>query len=983
MTSILNMFSDNTNNKISKKVSPSLKQGKKFKKYQNKIENSLEINAENLSSKEGFSNMNITNNGLTINTTDIIKNNDYSSQQQIIDNLRREYKNTLQEYQDLENKISGNLTDYVNRVNPNNPYLNKVVRFTTGHVCYVTSQGVVKWIPSMQIWQSLNIPQNVQINLDIPWLSTYNTPGTEIQTNPTLVSGTNVEIGQSLGNEGTNIFVGELLPSGLNPNYMGCYAANSSNNNVSFIGGSPPPLDIAQIQNGNFSQPVLANNSFKYLTNSTEVPGWYFVGPQSALLNNSGAWGYPMPYPSGNQCVSIQSVSSIYQNIYFDKSKTYNLNVYACGRNCCTNPNYSNYININLYTTSNEYISTIGTLTPEVNVWSNYSFTFTVPTSQNYLLYFTGTASGIDRSTAITNVSLNNTNTSAGNYSYFDCKQAAISNGYRYFGLQNVNTSTGLGYCAVSNSEPAITQYGISQVPIKEVVLWSSNTGGQTGNSAILQTSGSLQVINSAGQAVYSTTGGNHSNYLGCYNDCYQGRGLPTYLGNGKDYNSCQSAAQSGKWSYFGLQFTQPDGKSECWVGNDITEATKMGKANNCTIVSGVNVGGGCSNAIYDNTSATSNYFLILQDDGNMVVYRGTDPNDNQGYIWGTQTNGQLQQANPQMVASKGKYGQNWISSGSTLAPGDFIGSNDGKMALVMQTDGNLVLYTYQMGTNCKKMSDGNMGGGVGANAFYDIGETAVKQNMGILGYVDADSNLYTYSSSNQNFSTDYSVINGVDSGGNDIPGASFSNANVDSCSKACNKNNECAGFVIDVNGNYGHGCWPKTNKIFPYGGYIGPNKNLDFYIRNKQPVTPPNGVPITTKSIDSVKYQNYINKGPIGNEYGLSKATSVQKQQLQQLQDKMSLLSNQITNLTNKFQGGSITAENQSQVNDSGIQDYVKNITTTNKKIGSIAGETNGNIQNILKDSDIVVLQKNYDYLFWSILAAGTVLVSMNIIKK
>ena len=40
-------------------------------------------------------------------------------------------------------------------------------------------------------------------------------------------------------------------------------------------------------------------------------------------------------------------------------------------------------------------------------------------------------------------------------------------------------------------------------------------------------------------------------------------------------------------------------------------------------------------------------------------------------------------------------------------------------------------------------------------------------------------------------------------------------------------------------------------------------------------------------------------------------------------------------------------------------------------------------NIQIILKDSDIVVLQKNYNYLFWSILAAGTVLVSMNIVKK
>ena len=37
-------------------------------------------------------------------------------------------------------------------------------------------------------------------------------------------------------------------------------------------------------------------------------------------------------------------------------------------------------------------------------------------------------------------------------------------------------------------------------------------------------------------------------------------------------------------------------------------------------------------------------------------------------------------------------------------------------------------------------------------------------------------------------------------------------------------------------------------------------------------------------------------------------------------------------------------------------------------------------NVENILNDSDITVLQKNYNYLFWSILATGTVLVTMNI---
>ena len=39
-------------------------------------------------------------------------------------------------------------------------------------------------------------------------------------------------------------------------------------------------------------------------------------------------------------------------------------------------------------------------------------------------------------------------------------------------------------------------------------------------------------------------------------------------------------------------------------------------------------------------------------------------------------------------------------------------------------------------------------------------------------------------------------------------------------------------------------------------------------------------------------------------------------------------------------------------------------------------------NINNILNDSDIYVLQQNYNYLFWAILASGMLLVSMNVLK-
>jgi hypothetical protein len=39
--------------------------------------------------------------------------------------------------------------------------------------------------------------------------------------------------------------------------------------------------------------------------------------------------------------------------------------------------------------------------------------------------------------------------------------------------------------------------------------------------------------------------------------------------------------------------------------------------------------------------------------------------------------------------------------------------------------------------------------------------------------------------------------------------------------------------------------------------------------------------------------------------------------------------------------------------------------------------------MEGIIHDSDINVLKENYNYYFWSILAVGTVLVTMNIAKN
>jgi hypothetical protein len=806
----MNNSSTHNNNQPAHDSSPALSQGEDFKKYQNKIISNLEKTIENVNSKEGFQlnqvDLNLADNGLTQQTNEIIQSNDFTSQQQTIATLKRDYSNTLKEYEDLLKEITNATNNYINRVNPNNPYLNKTLRFTSGELAYVTRKGVLKYIPSVDILNSLSVPKTFT-NINLPWNSAWSIPGANIPSNPSLISGTPMTMNQSLGNEGANVFVNTMIN---NPDisYNGCYADNVTNPLMTFIGGSPT------------------------------------------------------------------------------------------------------------------------------------------------------------------------TNPSGGSYTYGMCKQAAIDGGYQYFALQGVDPAKSTGYCAVSNDKNRATQLGNSQVPSGRFVLWSSNTSGQSGNTAILTDTGSLSVINSGGQAIYSTPNANAtpSNYFGCYAD-KRNRAMTAYNNGATSYNlqQCQKAATDGGYKFFALQYANSRNKAQCNLSNDLSESTKYGLAGNCRKLSdGTWTGGGWSNALY-NTDPDSNYYLVLDDNGNLSLNRGTGKNDNQGNIWSTQTSGRQNQANPNFAASKGKYGKNFITQGSTLAAGDFIGSPSGNIALVMESGGNLVLYGFTMTTNCQRMTDGNMGSGAGGNALYYITQKSVPSNLSNIAYIDQNSQLYAYPSNNIQYANSYTKIPGMDSAGNDLPGYTNGNSTLEACQTTCNNNTNCAGFAFSNNV-----CYPKTSGMYPTGSKQV-SSTADLYMRNKQPITPPAGFTNQVNNIDTVTYQEYVDGKVFTDQYGLAIATNAQKQKLSQLQQKMDTLTNQLNTLTGKFSDGSTQAQDQLETNVDGIHDYLNGIKNNNKQIKNF----DTNIENILQDSDIKVLQQNYNYLFWSILAAGSVLVSMNIVKN
>ncbi len=1018
--SIIDSASNYNNN--TKIENHSLTQGNNFKKYQDKIKNQLNNLFKKTQGKEdytgqedeefeeeGFQNNiqnNILNNiqdraqdiNLTKQTVDLLRKTNISKgEEETIQNLRKQYDTTLLQYEALIEEIRGTTNDYYNRVNPSNPYLGKVIQLQSGELFYVTNQGVAKYIPSMDIYKKVSgkngFPAKDKIvTVSISWDSSYSSPGVTMPTKPALITGTPVQVGQSVGNEGNNVYV-DTMVNNPESTYVGCYNNLPPSTEVMFV----PKMSSSNNANG-----YVASASSVYQNNNS------FTGPWNAFNQDVNTWWHTYTDSANNLYNSSTGQYTGKTQMTFLNSS--GGNVTANGewlqltvpspipltryeiqgrQGCCGNPNGRDpntwYI-LGLNASNNTWNQVDYQTNISFN-WKLLSFNVSNPTPYSaYRIIITvagdnkapsGNRSCVQISQWKLYTSSNYVSnpkaamTSVGSMNYDKCQSYALNSGNQFFGLQSVDNN-GNGNCMVSNDLAGSQIYGLG-INYKQTSLWSSS--GTTGSTASFN-NGSLSVLNSSGVAVYATpnTTTQPSTYIGCYGD-NSARAMTLYNNGSQQYTnaSCQQVAQAQGAAYFGLQNSTSGQNAQCSLSNDLSQAKKYGVASNCTKISdGSWSGGGWSNAVYSTSKPAVNYYLILQDDGNMCIYLGSGPEDKQGLIWQSGTKGKQQQPNPNFAAAKGKYGKNWISSGSILAQNDFIGSTKGDLFLLMQSSGNLVLYTSTTSSKCSNVK-GITSGSQDTNALYQLKTNGIQSNMSQLAYIDQDSQLHAYPSTNSQYTNSYKKMSGTDSQGNDISGAAYGNATAEQCQATCSDNAACGGFVFSNNV-----CYPKTSGMYPAGA-IQMTSGSDLYIRKKIPQTPPLGVSNTTNNIDTISYQNYINGGALADSYGLANATSLQKQQLQQLQSKMNMLSSQINKTTTKFDSGSQELEKQSQTNVNTLTNYVDDFKNTNKKIKNY----DTNVDNILKDSDIVVLQKNYDYLFWSIIAVTTVIMSMNIVKK
>jgi len=946
-------------------------QGYKFNHLQKEITMNT-FNHQEEDMKESFETTSMSQ-----SSQDVLKNTKFNSKQNA--ELIHEYKSLLKEY----NKAKINLVKNTKKYSKfkNNKYLGKNLQIGQG-IFFITHEGIAKWYPNWNSVGKLGCP--TQSNIDTTfasdeWNNTWASPGAKLPTTPPFITGTPMSgstDGQACGLSGKNVYVNQIV-SDTTVTYDNSYIDNGSAN-LTWSGGAPP--DPVVVQNPNFSSPTIADNSYQYLgsaasVDSSTVPGWLFYG--GVLLNNSTAWGYPIPYPNGNQCCSLQNTGYIGQTISNMASGTYTLTFYACGRpGTGANP-------VNLQLNS----ITFDTFTPPVNSWTVMTSTFTVSQDGSNTIGFVGTNSSGDLSTAITDIQISASGGSSGSMSFNDCMNVAENTGYQYFGIENGNSSTGQGYCALTNDYVSTTNPGISYKTVSTTALWSSNTtGSNPGAYAKLTSLGTLEVFNSSDQSIYSSQGPSNSNYWGCYQDAAQWGKPRSFSGGPQQYDytvdTCKSYAQDNSQSFFAIQ-----DNSWCSTSSDLSQITNSGLASNCSKDSSGNIiGGGWSNAIYG-TQPGFGCFIILQTDGNMVIYRGQSQADNQGGIWSTGTNGKTQDSNPNWDSSKGKYGSDWVyngfngtsgsDNGFILYPNEFIYSSDGKLQLIMQSDGNLVLYTSTIGPNSLQDSDGNYMGGVGAIGLYKMSEVGDPSQLGKIAYINENGEALLYSDTNYKFYNQYTKFNNSNwAPGNNL-GDAISNTNEDDCKQTCNQTDDCAGFVLS-----GSTCWTKNTSSNPSD--LTFSNGTKTYIRDKIPNSTPSGVPKSITNIDSYLFKTIPSAGNINmdEKYGLAKANSVDQQKLSQIEDRLSSLASQLGISSADFKTNDQTVTQQSMKNSIENSKTVKEFETIAKKIKDLKSE-NPMMQRIEDTSDINVLKDNYDYMFWGILGLGCVLVAMSITKK
>lgn len=525
-------------------------------------------------------------------------------------------------------------------------------------------------------------------------------------------------------------------------------------------------------------------------------------------------------------------------------------------------------------------------------------------------------------------------------YNYDTCQEAAVNSGSSYFGLQGLDTSTNLSSCYISNDLSSAQKYGQAKSMCN-----ADSDGNVYGNTLV--------------NAIYKSPTG-AATYVGTYKDT-PNRAM-TLVNNGSNsftYETCKQQAMNTGNTYFGLQsFNSKTQKAQCALSNDFTQASKYGEKNSSyTGNDKKKYGGSWTNAIYQLETDLSGYKGCYNDRADAPAMTPLG-NGKSTYSFSTCKD----------EAVKAGYGY-YALQGTAAGSSKCFASNDLTTA-----------RKYGEAKTCSKSLDGKTYGNNGINAIYKMNELGDASSVGKMGYVDYNSNVTEFPDSMIGLNTTYEKY---DYYGTDITSiGSLQNATYDTAVAKCNGNSSCYGFTLDSSTNvanfYGKSIVNPSNRI------LKPSTTL--YVRNQMLQNLNSACNKQVVNIDSSQWKNYVKKSGYmspSSTCDLSNAITSATKQSNAIQANIVSTAKQIVKILKDLESKSNTINNKTGLNTNMIQANIQKYNDVIVGMSEFTDVRENNISNIVKESDIKVLQENYGYMFWSILAIATVIVTMNIMRK
>ena len=651
---------------------------------------------------------------------------------------------------------------------------------------------------------------------------------------------------------------------------------------------------------------------------------------------------------------------------------------------------------------------------------------------------------------------------------YDDCKLYAMNKGYKYFGLVNANTSTQKVTCVVGNDKAKITSKGLGYVFNEKVLFTTSSTGSL---SALLTNEGQIVLLSATngtgkvGARIPSSSAKN----------CQQGGTIrldnATYGGNCNTSTNtisnreCQRRLWGMCWSWKNVvsyvpRFSNVPANNAKGKLNDILKAgTSKAQYSPITTIVSDYVGKGLSlftsginNSIFGDPApgcgknfignyycgatskqlnanengsitmdcsdivSTCQFFLILQDDGNMCIYRGTSPNDKRELIWQSGTAGkQFKRGNPKSIARLGKYGRNYIRVGEYLNATEWIGSTNGSMKLMMKADGSLVLYTTEAYNSWVTLNNGKIASiNADFTAVYEVSKVGIPGNLGKMGYIDDNGVLSEYPDKMIGAGSGYTPFKSINSPLGDLSGMPLMNKTPESCQTDCDNNVKCFGYVYDRTNRI---CRLKDKSVLQNDKYN--TMHTDLYLRNTKVIGANSSCDIPVVNTDSTTWNNYQKSGKSMTSDSLCSkfahmgempvlaykkefedkkkisddlATKISdmnrileaRRDSQHSQTTQNTRSDEINNLVyNQTMDSKIPKAVEVTIPSSMKKEPFANINDINSPSQRVKSVQFKNIDAIVDDSNLVTIQENYNYILWCILAVMTSIVVVKTLRK